>query len=86
MRRYGEPVPPALSLDSLKTLDVPVSLFVGTHDILATIKDVHDLRDEVLGPDTVYQYEEVNAGHISFLVGKDMSYFNDKVMSTLREH
>ena len=44
------------------------------------------IRDDILGPDVVYHYEEFNAGHVSFLIGKDMSYFNERVMNILKEH
>ena len=72
-------------MDALSTLKVPVSLFAGTHDILATIEDVKIIR-EMLGPDADYHYEEVNADHLSLAIGKDMSYFTETVMETLKKH
>ena len=72
-------------MDALSSLNVPVSLFVGTHDILATIEDVKIIRD-MLGPDADYHYEEVNAGHLSLAIGKDMTYFTETVMEILKKH
>ena len=42
---YGEDLPPILSMEGLSTLTVPVSLFVGTHDLLATVEDVLIIKD-----------------------------------------
>ena len=36
--------------------------------------------------DNIVHYEEIHAGHLTFLVGKDMSYFSDKVMDLLQEY
>ena len=72
-------------MDALSSLKVPVSLFAGTHDILATIEDVKSIK-EMLGPDADYHYEEINADHLSFTIGKDMSYFTETVMEILMKH
>ena len=74
MKRYGHAKPPVLPLYALKNLKVPVSLFVGEHDILSTIEDDKIIRDR-LGDVSMHHYEEVNADHLSLLIGSDMTYF-----------
>ena len=82
---YGEDLPPILSMEGLSTLTVPVSLFVGTHDLLATVEDVLIIKDQ-LGPDADYYYEEVKTDHLSLAVGNDMTYFTETAMGILKEH
>ena len=67
-------------MDPLKELKVPVSLFVGSHDTLSTPTDDRKIMDK-LASGTVYR--EVEADHLSLLIGKDMSYFQDEVMGNL---
>ena len=64
--------------------EVPVALFAGTSDILADTTDAEWIRDTI-GSNVVH-YEEIAAGHLTFLVGKDMSYFTDSVMNLLYQY
>ena len=50
-------------------------MLVGTSDSLADTKDNHWAHDKMKN-DVVF-YKEYNLGHLSFMVAKDMSYFND---------
>ena len=73
---YRSSVPPQIDLGNIKG-DVPVAMFVGTKDDLG---DVTDARWTAAllnhsGPALVH-YQELEAGHTTFLVGKDMSYLN----------
>lgn len=84
-RRYdGQSTPPILSLDELGELDVPISLFVGTHDILSTPEDDEHIRD-LIKPSSMHHYEELTADHLSLLIGKDMTYWTGKAMDILGE-
>ena len=85
MQRYGSPKPKELSVEALKTINVPISLFYGTVDRLATTNDGHILRDEILAGN-VHHYEEIESGHLSLLMGKDMSYFRETAMDIIKEH
>jgi len=60
---------------------VPVAIICGSEDKLADCTDAEWIRDEI-GRNVVH-YSEIEAGHLSFLVGKDMSYFTDTVMPLL---
>ena len=63
---------------------VPVAIFAGTDDVLADATDAQWIRDTI-GSNVVH-YEEIAAGHLTFLVGKDMSYFTNNVMSLLQQY
>ena len=65
--------------------EVPIAIFAGTHDIIADQTDAHWLRDS-LKPETLVHYEDVEAGHLTFLVGKDMTYFQEGVMNLLSQY
>jgi len=59
-------------------------MFTGNADILADLTDSRWTRDRI--GDNVVHYEEINAGHLTFMVGKDMSYFSEGVMGLLRQY
>ena len=54
-------------------------MFVGTEDLLGDPEDARETRD-LIG--SIVHYEEIEAGHMSFLAGKDMSYF-ERVLELL---
>ena len=56
-------------------------MFVGDVDTLADATDASWTRDQIGSP--VFHYQTVNAGHLTFIVGKDMSYFTTDVMNIL---
>jgi len=62
---------------------VPVSLFVGKHDLLSTSEDDRKTRD-LLGP-ALFEYHELEADHMSLLIGSDMSYFSADVLRILND-
>ena len=49
-------------------------MFVGSNDTLADPIDAAWTRDQIGA--AVIHYEQITGGHLSFMVGKDMSYFN----------
>ena len=61
--------------------EVPVAIFTGIEDILADLTDARWTRDRI--GDNVVHYEEIHAGHLTFMVGKDMTYFTEGVMDLL---
>ena len=56
-------------------------MFTGTSDLCADLTDARWTRDMI--GDSIVHYEEIDAGHLSFLVGKDMTYFTEDVMGLL---
>ena len=85
---YGDLIHPERQTDLIELgniSSVPIAIFAGTHDIIADQTDAHWLRDE-LQTDTIVHYEDVEAGHLTFLVGKDMTYFSEGVMGVLNQY
>ena len=70
-----------IPLENIST--VPIAMFAGIEDILADTTDAEWARDQI--GDNVVHYEEIHAGHLTFMVGKDMSYF-DTVMGLLEQY
>ena len=60
---------------------VPVAMFTGKDDLMADLTDSRWTRDML--SDSIVHYEEIEAGHLTFLVGKDMSYWTRDVMNLL---
>ena len=72
-----------IPIDQIST--VPIAIFTGTKDPLADLTDSQWIRD-TLKPEVLAHYEEVEAGHLTFIVGKDMTYWSDGVMGLLKQY
>lgn len=71
-----------IPLENIK--DIPTALFAGKADKLADVEDAQWVRDTI--GDAVVHYQEIEGGHISFMIGKDMSYFTNDVMGLLQQY
>ena len=85
---YGDLLKPKrqtelIELSNIK--EVPIAIFAGTHDIIADQKDAHWIRDS-LRPEVLAHYEDIEAGHLTFMVGKDMTYWSEGVMGLLEQY
>lgn len=67
--------PPLIDILKIKETAVPVAMFVGEEDNLATPLDAKWLKDQ-LGDNVIEYMEIANFDHSSFNFGKDMSYVN----------
>jgi hypothetical protein len=63
---------------------VPVRLFVGSLDTLADVDDVNRFWGE-LQPIAKKFYKIYNAGHATFLWGKDVTPWMDDILAQLEE-
>lgn len=75
MEKYGTETPPLIDLSKIS--GVPIALMVGTTDLLGDLKDNEWLKEQ-LGSNVRY-FNTYEAGHITFFIGKDVSYLNDVV-------
>lgn len=57
-----------------KIKDVPIMMVAGKNDILADLEDAKWTRDEI--GDAVIEFLEIDGGHETFIVGKDMTWFS----------
>ena len=61
-------------------------MFVGNEDDLGDTTDARWARDEInAGGTALAFYTEIQGGHATFMVGKDMSYM-DNVLSIVSKH
>jgi hypothetical protein len=65
-------------------MPIPIAVFCGLYDELSTVEDCR--RDVDQMGDAVVHYGELEAGHQTFLVGQDASYFKETVMDLLDEY
>mmetsp|Transcript_4994 Transcript_4994/g.3621 ORF Transcript_4994/g.3621 Transcript_4994/m.3621 type:complete len:240 (+) Transcript_4994:558-1277(+) len=80
---YGQENAPDIDLTKLKG-DVPIAMFVGQKDELATTIDNEWAYSQMT--DAVIFYNEYNLGHLSFMVAKDMSYFTVDALYLLKTY
>jgi hypothetical protein len=63
---------------------VPIAMFVGSVDTLADPKDSEWTRNEIGSP--VVHYQEILGGHLTFMIGKDMTWFSQDVMGIIEQY
>lgn len=84
-KHYKQDTPPIVDLANIKG-DVPIAMFGGTEDDLGDLTDVRWAREQIQAAgNALVHYEEVKAGHASFMVGRDMYYFKN-VMDLIEKY
>lgn len=81
IKHYGQPTPPDYDLSKL---DFPIAIFSGSLDNVTPPEDIKWLSKK-LEKQTIYN-KEYRLGHISFLFGKDMSYFTNDLMNIMNKY
>mmetsp|Transcript_18890 Transcript_18890/g.16737 ORF Transcript_18890/g.16737 Transcript_18890/m.16737 type:complete len:387 (+) Transcript_18890:34-1194(+) len=74
-KKYGTETPPLIDLSNIS--GVPISMFVGTTDLLGDPEDNLWLKQQ-LG-NNVVQHRVYDYGHITFFIGKEVGYLQDLV-------
>ena len=57
-------------------------MFVAKTDLISTLEDTEWTRDSI-GKPSVIHYQEIDGGHASFLIGKNMTFFSEDVMNII---
>lgn len=78
-QKYGQAKPPIIPIENIKK--VPIAMFVGTKDLLATVEDNRWAKTQIK---SVVHYGEYEVGHLGFMVSKDMTYFTNDVIKVLQ--
>ena len=60
----------------------PVAMFVAKDDILADSIDAEWTKNTI--GSAVFHYQTIEGGHLTFQVGKDMSWFTGDVMNIIK--
>ena len=74
MELYKLPYPPDYDLSDIQ--DFKIVLIVGNDDKLSTLKDVQWLKEK-LNKNVIYHQEVPNTGHLGFICGNEIKWFND---------
>ena len=76
--------PPIVALNKIT---VPTAMFVGSVDDLGDPTDARWARDTIKsgGHGALVHYEEIQGGHATFIVGKDMTYF-ERAMGLIKKY
>jgi len=81
--KYGQDTPPEIDLGSIE--DAKIAIFTGTEDELSDLGNSRWIKRALKKENLVF-YKEYELGHLSFMVGKDMSYFTKDAMAVLKMH
>eukprot|EP00347_Sterkiella_histriomuscorum_P011029 403374021 len=82
LEEYGQEEPFEIPIE--KITEIPIAMFVGTNDKLATQSDNAFARD--IMKDGVKFYKEYPLGHLAFFTAIDMSYFQQDVVDILKTY
>jgi lysosomal acid lipase/cholesteryl ester hydrolase len=74
MRVYGSPRPSVYDLSTIK--DIPIALFFGKNDKFTHKNDINFLIKQ-LGDNLIYYKIYPNMGHLTFILPKEVGWFND---------
>ena len=77
MRIYGQSKP--LEYDLSKIKEIPIALFGGKEDKLATEEDIEWLKLKI-GENLVFNKIYEKMGHLSFLMSNDLTWINDAIL------
>ena len=80
---YHQIEPPEYDLSKIK--DIPMMLIGGEKDKLSTREDIRWLKNE-LKENVIYSKIIENMGHLSFMVGKDFSWFDEILQILLKNY
>lgn len=80
MEKYGQETPPSVDLQNLSK--VPIAMFSGKYDRIVNVDENNEFASQI---PTVVKNEQLNFDHLSFLIGKDMTYMIE-VLNLLQEY
>lgn len=68
---------------SLEKINIPTAIIVGKYDKIADPVDASWISQNL--PNLVL-YKEIDGGHATYMVGKDMSFFTQDVMGLIKKY
>lgn len=73
-----------IPIQNIAAGSVPVAMFAGQSDILGDPIDAQ-WTEYQLGKQCIH-YQEITGGHLTFMIGKDMTWFSEDVMDLIKEY
>lgn len=68
----------------IEDIKIPIAMFEGKADKLADPIDAKWTADTI--GKSIVHYQEIEGGHLTFMIAKDMSYWSNDVMSILQKY
>ena len=81
MELYGSKTPPII--DIFGPEKIPMVIFAGVGDKIVNIEDVRRVKEGFKG--NLKHYQELEGDHLSFFIGKDMTYVDDMITQIKKE-
>lgn len=76
-------MPPALNLTNAAAAGVPIQMFSMKHDVMLRVEESRKIRD-ALGDGV--EYTELDGGHMTYFVGKDLDWVKEHVVTALGKY
>lgn len=83
MQVYGQDTPPEVHTNKIAESGIPIGVYIAKHDKIILPEDAK-YSYEVL-KELVVDYMEIDGGHLTFMFGKDMSYFKVNVLNQIEK-
>jgi len=74
MEKHGQEQVPVYEIRDARKSNVPIAMYCAKGDRIMMIKDTRRTRDD-LG-DAIVDYQEIEGGHMTFVTGKNVTYFS----------
>lgn len=81
---YGQETPPEVHTHLAADCGIPIGMYMAKHDKILMPVDAKYSYDSLKG--AVVDYREINGGHLTFMTGKDMTYFKDNIMNLMQKY
>lgn len=82
IEKYGQKEPRKIDFKEVEKAGVPIAMVAGIHDMIVYPVDTKWVRDN-LG-EVLVEYVEVNGGHTTFFLGKDMSFVQNHILKWMK--
>ena len=63
---------------------IPIAMYVGRHDRIVNPVTSRWARDKF--GQAIVDYEEIDGGHVTFMIGKNQDYFRNRAMSLIQKY
>lgn len=81
--RYGQEEPPEMNLTKSVEAGVPMTMCAMRHDAMLKIEGLRELASQ-MGPSV--EFIELDGGHSTYFIGKDVSFMKDRIMPNINKY
>ena len=84
MKVYGQESPPEFETHLAAQAGVPIGIYIARHDKILLPEDAKHAYESI--KPAVVDYMEINGGHLTFMTGKDMTYFKVNILGQIKKY